>query len=68
MITVASVVEGCGEVTAVPALVRRVAFAHGIFEVRTTLPHRLARGDSAIQWSWAGPSNCRARECPIEAE
>jgi hypothetical protein len=47
VITVATVVEGHGEVRALPTLVRRVAAAHGgpaaVFEVRVPPPFRLAR-------------------------
>jgi hypothetical protein len=43
LITVASVVEGHGEVTAVPELIRRIAFAHGVWDVQAPRSHRLAR-------------------------
>jgi hypothetical protein len=43
VITVACVVEGDGEVRALPALVRRVAQAHGIHDVMVPLPFRLPR-------------------------
>ncbi len=43
MITVACVVEGDGEVRALPALVRRVAETHGIHDVVVPAPFRLPR-------------------------
>lgn len=43
MITVASIVEGHGEVAALPHLIRRVAYEQGFYDVRPLTPHRLAR-------------------------
>ena len=41
MITVAAVVEGDGEVRALPALVRRLAGEHGVYGVAVPPPYRL---------------------------
>jgi hypothetical protein len=42
---VACIVEGDGEVRALPALVRRVAHDHGVYQVDVPPPFRLARGE-----------------------
>jgi hypothetical protein len=44
VITIATVVEGHGEVRALPILVRRVAHEHGYYDVETPEPFRLPRG------------------------
>ncbi|WP_433509433.1 DUF4276 family protein [Nonomuraea sp. CA-143628] len=43
-VTIASIVEGHGEMTAVPELLRRIAYASGIWEVRVPEPQRVPRG------------------------
>jgi hypothetical protein len=43
MITVATIVEGFGEVRAVPVLLRRIAESHGIYDLRLPEPFRLSR-------------------------
>lgn len=43
MTTVAAVVEGDGEVRAFQPLVRRVAYAHGIYDLEVVTPFRLPR-------------------------
>ncbi|WP_327045613.1 DUF4276 family protein [Microbispora sp. NBC_01189] len=42
-ITIASVVEGDGEVSALPVLLRRIAHAFSIWDVRTPPPRRIPR-------------------------
>ncbi|AYD89536.1 DUF4276 family protein [Actinomyces lilanjuaniae] len=42
---VGAVVEGHGEVSALPVLIRRIAEEHGHYGVRTTQPHRLPRAE-----------------------
>lgn len=43
--TIASVVEGHGEVDAVPALLRNILYRRGLYEVRVLQPHRISRTD-----------------------
>ena len=43
MITLAPIVEGDGEVLALPVLVRRIADAHGLYRVRVIRPFLLPR-------------------------
>ena len=50
MITVATVVEGDGEIRAVPELIRRLAHQHGVFDVVLPRPFHLPRS------KWLTPS------------
>jgi hypothetical protein len=43
-VTIASVVEGHGEMTAVPELLRRIAYASGVWGVHVPEPQRVPRG------------------------
>lgn len=43
-ITIASIVEGYGEVTALPVLLRRIMQECGIWDARIPEPHRIPRG------------------------
>ncbi|MEO3855758.1 DUF4276 family protein [Acrocarpospora sp. B8E8] len=43
-ITIASVVEGHGEVRALPVLLRRITQAAGIWDIKIPEPHRIPRG------------------------
>lgn len=42
-VTIASVVEGEGEVAALPVLLRRIAQQHGLWDLEVPRPHRMAR-------------------------
>lgn len=42
-IRIASVVEGHGEVQAIPILIRRIAMTRGVFDISIRTPHRIGR-------------------------
>ena len=61
MITVASVVEGDGEVRALPVLVRRIAHEHGVYDVEVPFPFRLPRTKFLIPAEFARAVEFQAR-------
>jgi hypothetical protein len=61
MITIAGVVEGDGEVRALPVLVRRIAHEHGIYDIEVPLPFRLPRTKFLIPAEFARAVEFQAR-------
>ncbi len=57
--TVASVVEGHGDVKALPVLARRVAEAVGVFDLTIPQPHRCPRNEMIALGPSAGPDLVR---------
>ncbi len=48
MRTVVCIVEGDGEVQALPLLLRRIALARGVFDLKVGVPIRVHRDQSAL--------------------
>jgi hypothetical protein len=61
MTTVAAIVEGDGEVLAVPALIRRVAYTHGVYDVDVPRPFLLSRDRFLIPEQFDNAVENRAR-------
>jgi hypothetical protein len=61
VITVASVVEGDGDVRALPVPVRRIAHEHGVYEVEVPFPFRLPRAKFLIPAEFARAVELQAR-------